>query len=853
MFSWLRRNGHHLPIVTVLLLWSLPAVAQPPQTIRGVVVDSTGGVLPGVTVTLVAADGGNRTTTTDGIGAFAFDRVRPGAYTVMGTLQGFETRSADLVVNAKLPQPLKLILTVAGVHQEISVTSGERQVTTNPSANANAITVDQAALERLPILDDDPVATLSTFLDSSSVGTGGVTLMVNGMEVNSLDVSASAIDQIKINQDPYSAAYSRPGRGRIDIITKPGSEQFRGSGGFIARDARLNARNAFAVQRSSEQRRIGDGFFSGPLGEGRNTSFMASVKGDTRDQQAIVFALGPAGPIQGVAAEPYRHLLGSIAITHQRGSSTIAVRPSYEQEEETSGAGGTTLASAATTYYHREMTLNYNQQTVLRPTLLNQFRVLVGQELEPRTSVSPAPGVIVNGAFTGGGAQVDLRRTELHVQLSENLAITHGKQFVQVGFQVPDWSRRGFYDRSGFGGTYYFSDLAAYEAGQPYAFRQRQGNGDVVWLEKVLGFYANDDWQIGSRATLSAGLRYDWSNYFRDHDNVAPRLSFAVKPTGRKSLVLRGGAGLFYDKVGPFPVIDVLNYRPGGIQQAVLTNPPYPDPYANGTSIATLPPSIAQFRAGIQVPWTLEYSGGVERQLGKTTTVSVMYDGSTGTRLRSRDLNAPTPPFFAARPQPALGTIQQIDSTARQRSNSLEVTVSGRVANLFNGQVQYRLSRAMNNSGGWNWYPANDYDPAGEWARADFDRQHRLNLLGGITPGKKFSVGVGFRLESGAPYTLLLGQDIYNNGRGNARPAGVPRNGLEGSGFAQLDVRVSRDFRLGGSASSGNTLSMGLDAFNVLNTVNYDSYVGVVTSPLFGQPVSAASPRQLQLSARVKF
>lgn len=853
MSVWLRRYGPGAAILTVLLLFATLAAAQPSQTVRGVVLDSTGGALPGVTVTLIAAAGVKRTATTNGLGAFAFEGVPRGRYTVMAALQGFDTQSSELVVGARTPKSLRLTLPLAGIRQEITVAGETPQVTTNPSTNANAITVTQSTIESLPVFDDDPVTTLSAFLDATSVATGGVTLLVNGMEVNSLDVSSAAIQQIKINQDPYSATYSRPGRGRIDIITKPGSQQFDGSASFIARDSRLNARNAFATTRPPEQRRIADGYLGGPLGNSNKTSFMASVKADSRDQQAIVFALGPDGPIRDNAAEPYRHLLASVAINHQHGSSTISIRPAFEQEKETSGAGGTTIASAATTYYHREMNVTYNQQTVLRPTLLNQLRVLVGRELEPRTSVSSAPGIVVNGAFAGGGAQVDLRRTELHIQLSENLAITRGSHFLQVGFQIPDWSRRGFYDRSGFGGTFYFADLNAYEAGTPYAFTQRQGNGDVVWVEKVLGVYAQDDWTIGPRVTFSAGLRYDWSNYFHDHDNVAPRFSFAVKPTSGSSTVLRGGGGVFYDKVGPFPVIDVLDYRPGRIDQVLLTNPPYPNPYVGGASLATLPQSIAQFAPGIQIPWILQYSAGVEQQLWKTATLSVMYYGTNGTLFRSRDLNAPAPPFYTVRPSPAFGRIQQIESTARQQSNSLEVTLRGRIAKLFNGQVQYRLSRAMNNSGGWSWYPANDYDPSADWARADYDRRHRLTLLGGMTPGKGFNVGAAVTLQSGAPYTMLLGQDIYTNGRGNARAPGVPRNGLQGAGFADVDVRVSRDFHLGGSGDSGRALAIGLDAFNVLNTVNDNNYVGIVTSPLFGQPVSAASACQLQLSARVKF
>ena len=106
-------------------------------------------------------------------------------------------------------------------------------------------------------------------------------------------------------------------------------------------------------------------------------------------------------------------------------------------------------------------------------------------------------------------------------------------------------------------------------------------------------------------------------------------------------------------------------------------------------------------------------------------------------------------------------------------------------------------------------------------------------------------------MNSAGPYTELLGQDIFNNGRGRARPDGVARNTLEGAGFASLDLRIARDITLGGK--DGRELTLGLDVFNLTNRVNYGGFVGTIGSPLFLQPVSARAPRQVQLSARVKF
>src|SRR5262249_1514630 len=159
------------------------------------------------------------------------------------------------------------------------------------------------------------------------------------------------------------------------------------------------------------------------------------------------------------------------------------------ESSDNRGVGGTTLATAGANFEHREEQVTYTQQTIVRPTLLVQFQILVGHEREPTVSVAPLRGLVVAGAFTGGGAQADLLRTETHTQSNASLTWTTAHHLVQTGFQLPDWSRRGFYDRTNLGGTFYFAGLTAYEAGRPYSFVQQQGNGDLAFLEKQVGAY----------------------------------------------------------------------------------------------------------------------------------------------------------------------------------------------------------------------------------------------------------------------------------------------------------------------------------------------------------------------------
>jgi hypothetical protein len=831
--------------------------AQTPVAVGGVVQDQTGAVLPAATVELVNAAGAVvQTVHTDAAGVFRFERVAPGGYELRAGYEGFKPATARLRVGARAPSPQRLVLDLASVTQEITVSNAVTDVGASAGNNVDAITIDQDMLDSLPVFDNDFVATMSQFLDAGSIGNGGVTIVVNGMEVSALNVSASAMQQIRINQDPYSAEYSRPGRGRVEILTKPGTQQYHGEGSLIFRNAQFNARNPFATTKPPEQRLIYEGFLGGPLGSSGRTSFVLSANDQILDQQSFIYAAGPSGIIQGSLPHKSGEARVSGSVTRQiSDANTISIRPNYQYEtDQNRGVGGTTLASAASTFTHHEQQVTYTQQTIVSPTLLNQFQVLVGHEREPTVSASPAQAIVVNGAFTGGGAQVDLVRTETHMNLNESLAWTKGHHLIQAGFQLPDWSRRGFYDRTNFGGTFTFSGLNSYtlDPPRPYVFTRQQGNGDLAFLEKLVGTYLKDDWQLLPGLSLSFGLRYDWQNYFHDVNNVAPRFSVAYAPGNRKTNVLRAGIGLFNDRSGPVVIADVLHSQPGGLIRYVITDPGYPDPFAPTSVAASQPPSIVRLASDVQIPQTLQYGGGLDHQLLKSLTLSVTYTGTRGYHMfRSRDVNAPRPPLYLTRPDPAYGVVREIESNGTQQTDSLQLTVRGKASRWFNGQMQYTLSRADNDTSGIGSFPANDYDLSGEWARADFDRRHRFNLIG-RTGLKVIDLGVALSMNTGGPYNETLGFDPYSNGRGRARLPGVSRNSLETAGFASLDLRGSRTLTLGGG-KNGRALTLGFDAFNVLNHVNYASYVGTVGSELFGQPVSARAPRQLQFSMRMKF
>lgn len=850
-------------LTTCLILLCCCLTAASSQTpvkrglISGLVQDQNGAAIVGARVELKTATGIQQTTTTDQAGTFQFKGIAFGKYQLAITFPGFESTLVDVDVFSPSTPPLEIRLAIASLRQETTVTSSPTEISTEPADNKDAVALNEQMLGNLPIFDQDYVAAMSRFLDPGSVGTNGVSLVVNGMEVNNVGVSPSAIKEIKINQDPYAAEFQRPGRGRIEVITKPGSPEYHGTFNFIFRDAHLNARDPFALTRPPEQRRIYEGILTGPIRHSKKTSFLFSVSRREENLESVVVADGPAGLIRANVRSPLRTLQVAGQISHSFSeTNTFSIRESLLIENaHEQNAGGTTLAEAGVNSHNMEQEITLSDQKIFSPKLVNNFQLLLGVERQSNTSVTNAPKIVVLDSFTGGGAQADYLRTEYHAQLMEMLSYSSGKHLIKGGINVPDLSRRGYDNDLNTLGTFYFSNVGAYVARRPFSFTQQRGNGHVVFLEKVIGLFVRDEYHARKNLMLSFGLRYDWQNFFHDHNNFAPRFSFAYSPAKTQATVFRGGAGIFYDRSGPRPIQDVLLFNGLRLKQFVLLNPGFPDPLAGG-SLDSQPVNITVLQPNINLPYVLQYSFGVERQLQKSTSLAVTYVGSRGfDQFRSRDVNAPLPPAYIARPNPSIGVLREIESNGRRVSNSLEVTLSGNVTHYFNGMAQYRLASSYDDTSGITYFPPNAYDLSGEWGRSDFDRRHRFELLGTINPGKLFNLGVSVSIYSGQPYTLTTGLDVFHTGTANAHPPGVSRNSLQGPAYADLDLRWSRDFQLIRSKKKDGGLKgmLAIDAFNVVNKVNYSYFIGNMSSPFFGRAISAQPTRRLQLSFRLKF
>jgi hypothetical protein len=275
---------------------------------------------------------------------------------------------------------------------------------------------------------------------------------------------------------------------------------------------------------------------------------------------------------------------------------------------------------------------------------------------------------------------------------------------------------------------------------------------------------------------------------------------------------------------------------------------------------------------------------------------------------RMRDVNAPLP-TTGARPNPSFLNVDQFETSGSSRSDSLSLGLRTTIADRLQLLLRYTWSHSIDDTSGPFSLPADSYDLRGERGPSDFDQRHRLNLAAVLNLPMNFTLGCIVSLHSSTSFNITTGFDdnhdtVFNDrpSMGNPRapfqsvaidgsfvggtagvlydgaqalfsgklvpttansvhwlilpgPGNVGRNTGAGPGFADVDLRIAKKviLREKRKGTGSQDVEVRLDAFNLLNHVNYINYVGTLTSPYFGRANDAHVPRQIQLSVRVRF
>lgn len=850
-------------LTTLAMFLSVTVNAAADYRLSGSVTDPTGAAIADATVEVSDATTKLARTKTDTGGKFTATHLPSGEFVLRILKKGFEPWQEPLTLSDK-DGFVNVTLSLANLKFSITVDGNASRMDAASDAHQDAFTLDQKSFADLPVKDGDILTALSSFVNPA--GGAAATIIVDGMERTDADLPLASIQQVRINNNAYSAEFPKPGKGRIEIDTKGGDDSFHGGFLLRARNSLFDARNPLADEKLPFSRDGYEANISGPIVK-KKLWFFLDANSEQQQQSQPVLAYLPTGILRTDALSPVTRdrFLGRLD-WQLTPSHRIGVK--YElhfDKSENNGIGGFWLPDLATDLVHRDYRVELSDQYVFSPDLVNSFRMALGTNYQHLSSVNNQPLVIVQGAFSDGGAQVNEWRQEPRTDLLDTVSYAKGPSTLKFGLDAKFHPFRT-YDADNFGGTYSFASLAAYEAGQPALFTISTGNPLLSFQQNDYAWFAQYERKIGS-ASLFAGVRHEFQSGMSRYGNLAPRIAAALAPGKDHRTIIRVGAGVFYDRRPPPLLEQSLRFNGIQTQQYILDNPPFPiaDPTGLGTQVPT---AVWRIDPNLVFPRIYQASATIERQLPGGFMLVSDYTYQRGDHLfRARDINAPLP-GTGLLPFPNEGFIGQIESSATSRGNVLNWTLKSPPNRRFQFFAQYTLSRLYDDTGGAfppppganissgglfaALLPANSYDLRPEWGRANNDARNRFGLSATVQLPWHFSFGTLTTIRSGLPYNITTGQDNNGDGIANDRPPGVTRNTGEGPGQCSVDVHLGRKLTVQRGERKFD-MDIGADSFNVLNQTNFSGYVGVITSPLFGKANAALDGRQMQFTLQVHF
>jgi Carboxypeptidase regulatory-like domain/TonB dependent receptor len=887
----------------------LPALsAQQPVQVRGMVEDANGTPVSQAAVKLTSASGNSTLKrATDDTGHFVFSGVAAGDYLLTVKMEGFEKAELGLKVSTSVPPVQRIRLKVATAKEEIIV-SPQSDDPISPEQNATAVRMYGELLRSLPAQNESPLVFASLFVDAAANDTEGTKIVVDGVEGNTLDVPSSSVKTIAVNSNPYSVEFGRPGKGRIDVTTRGGSlRRFHKRFEFAFRDASMDAHNPFDTAHPPRQREWTAGELDGPLFGGKATFF---VGGDylRDDNNTFVAAVTPSGPLAETLPIPRRtvHLLGRTDI-RLTPLHILSLRYNWSKDRlPNQVVGAFDLPEHAWNSNNQTHEIRISETAIPSPAFLNEFRFDFKSRPKLASSVTNAPAILVNGSFNSGGAQISRSDLEKDVEFADLASYLHGKHSLRFGGVLR--SRFIDYtDASNFGGTFTFSDLGSFIKKQPVLYTVNLGDPRVTFTQHEVEYFFQDEIRLWPRLSLLVGLRHEFQSNLDNYSNLAPRIALSASTADGRT-VLRAGSGIFYQRQPTILEEHFLLLNGSHLRQVVLSNPSFPL-VGNPSNLVSNspPPSVLRTDPRLRSPYVFQASLGLERKLGRQTSLTAEYAMLRGLKLyRMRNVNAPLP-TIGLRPDPNFLNVDQFETSGNSNSNSftlgLRTTVGGRLQILS----QYTFSHSIDDTSGLFSLPADNYDLRGERGRSDFDRRHRLNFASVLNLPWNFSLGCIVSLRSGIPFNITTGFDNNHDTVFNDRPSlgnpkapfnsfavdgsfiggtrgvlydgtqalfsgsfvpvnansvrwlvlpgagNVGRNSGAGPGFAEVDLRFAKRFVLREKSKGSRDVELRADAFNLPNHVNYIHYVGTLTSQFFGRPNDAYAPREIQLSVRLRF
>ena len=672
-------------------------------TIYGRVVDQNAAVIPGAEVQATLAKTTlTRTTTSDAEGRYRLIQLEPGNYTIRVSFAGFatqETTNIATVSGQSLQFDVTLIPADLVVEPVVVTTVESPAIDTKRTVVGATLTLNETKslplvsrsvldlLFTLPGVTEEPLTTRELAEDRNSnpantpeeagiFSLAGSPAYSNNLTIDGLDnnddraarerfqPSLEAIAEVQVITNQFSAEYGRASGGRVNLRTRSGSQQFRGSGFDYFRDEALNANtfrnNSLGLARLPLQDHVGGFTFGGPLRlKKKNTVFFVSYELSKTLDSALIDTLVPVErndryplpaptnleqrrveqvdpPALAAEVAPF---IASLSTPLNNTSITTRVDHQFSETHNASVVfqggrlinlrqfgGGNRLADALQARKRNSDAISFSDNFVFSSRLVNQLRFQYSRlapSFEAQGGDKPVvlitlndpladedsqrrTGTLVAGSSTLGGSD----RREHRAQLQELVSFVNGDHSLKLGADIHH-VRSTFLDLSDTSGTYSFSSAGDFLAGISSRYRQNFHSSSTQ-RNTYIGFFLQDEWQMHPRMLVSYGLRYERETILHDPNNFGPRFSVAYAPS--EKLVFRLGGGIFFNR----PLLRTIDDFTLGQQQRFFDTNLLRDPLTGKLMSAEQRRSF--IATNLRFPQTLQTDSNLVQQFGVLNT-----------------------------------------------------------------------------------------------------------------------------------------------------------------------------------------------------------------------------------------
>jgi outer membrane receptor protein involved in Fe transport len=954
-------------IIGIALFVGVPVAEAQNAQMTGTVVDASGGVVPGATVTAKNQETGFlRTGVTDAAGSYRLPALPPGRYMLTVELVGFNTETRpDIVLVIDQTANINFSLKPAAVQESVTVTGQSPIVDTSRSDVSTSVSREQ--IESLPVASrrwiDLAMLTPGVSQDAIrgrfypgtvNIGSGtkeysnayyvdGVNNTWAEMGEPRQNFAMDSIREFKVSTSNYKAEYGLATGGLLTVVSKAGTNRVQGSGFFFLRDKSLTARTFFEAEKPPFKRYQYGGSIGGPIVKDR-THYFYSVERTDENVPFTVVTRGIWPQYDGTYIAEQVRWVYTGKVDHQlTPSQSMFVRFSKEGEYRPYITSGGTIAPSAGFDFEPPRTSAVLGHTwVATDHLLNDYRFQyafasgdvempgshtrwkAGDFSQSRLSFCTPQFTYPTLSLGSCNSQMG---PEWRFQFKDDLSYlmrawggTHqwkfGADYSYIDFQHDS--------TGGYTGNWTFPKDAPYNANDPSTwpiqYTQSLPNFADIPVHHF-SIYAQDDLDLAHGLVLNLGLRWDLqrgvfnenvpalmkkiedklgpgfgfplaipffdkdpisgdsSSARGDFNNFGPRVGMAWDPFHDGSTNIHAAYGMFYDNIRHLQNFGELTWPQS--KQIIIRNPSFPDALQGRPReqfISTAPPNITVLSNDMVNGYAHQYSVGVVQMLARSfaatadlTWVQSYSDNAT------IDVNLPDR-VTRVRPYPQFGRVTYRASNSDNRYKALLFKLEKRMSDHYQFLVSYTLSKADDIA------PRNALADVYGFPRIDSpstaDRRHRIVMSGIVQLPYGVQLSTIGDLRSSLPFNANTSFDLNNDGyTGDNAPgvgfrsgcrnleltavnafratrglAAVSSDAVACPGFADVDIRLSKTFKIRGS----HQMEVIGQLFNVSNRANFAIPQTNIGSALFGQVnqimenIKAAS-RQVEVAVRYQF